>query len=368
VAEDVFRCRGVDLRAGDWLLMQNPSPYNLFTDLAPGLFTHVGIVSAVEGDDGIRRFVIVDMPERGARIPAGNADSYLEQTLHFFFLRHENADVQRQMGEVAAQLIGNETQFDLTFETKRVLLQKGQPLKGRRVHTYCAGFLLMCAQETDAPREDFFPVFENPAGGNCLENLAKLGLSIGEDFVSPTSAVFSPKLEIVARREPMYSPGREVKQSVYDYFARQMIGSVMTPSPDLFQSLRQTVASAAKTNPWLARVLASTNNVSAYMDLEAAAKAAAVIETLDLIAAATTDDFHTARASLLAGPVEQLRAQGATEQELETVAEFRQRHDDLFQRLLRGEVSPRQLRIELVDYYKSDGRRRLNERFFREAE
>lgn len=368
VTGDVFRCRGVDLRPGDWLLMQNPSPYNMFTDLAPGLFTHVGIVSAIEGDDGIRRFVIVDMPERGARIPAGNVDSYLEQTLHFFFLRHENADVQRQMGEVVAQLIGNETQFDLTFETKRVLSQKGKPLKGRRVHTYCAGFLLMCAQETSAPREDFFPVLENPAGGNCLENLAKLGLSIGEDFVSPTSALFSPKLQIVARREPMYSPGREVKQSVYNRFARQMIEGVMTPSPDLFQSLRQTVASAANTNPWLARVLASTNDVSAYMDLESAAKAAAVIETLDRIAAATTDDFHSARMSLLAGPAEQLRAQGATEQELETIAEYRQRHDDLFQRLLRGEVSPRRLRIELVEYYKAEGRRRLNERFFRDAQ
>ncbi|MEQ8786273.1 MAG: hypothetical protein RIC55_08235 [Pirellulaceae bacterium] len=365
VTGDVFRCRGVDLRAGDWLLMQNPSPYNMFTDLAPGLFTHVGIVSAIEGDDGIRRFVIVDMPERGARIPAGNVDAYLEQTLYFFFLRHENSDVQRQMGEIAAQLIGNETQFDLTFEIKRVLAEKGKPLKGRRVHTYCAGFLLMCAQETSAPREDFFPVFEKPAGGNTLDNLVKLGLSIGQDFVSPTSAIFSPKLQVVARREPMYSPGREVKQSVYNHFARQMTEGVMTPAPDLFQSLRQTVAGAAKTNPWLARVLASTSNVSVYMDLESAAKAAAVIETLDQIAAATSDDYQTAHMTLLAGPLEQLQAQGATEADLKAVVELRRQHDDLYQRLLRGEVTPRQFRLELVEDYKAEGRRRIDERFFR---
>lgn len=361
---DVFRCRGLDLRAGDWLLMRNPSPYNLFTDLAPGLFTHVGIVTAIKGDDGIRRFVIVDMPERGARVPAGNVDAYLEQTLHFFFLRHTDPKVQQEMGAVAAQLIGCETQFDLEFDTARVLAEKGKPLAGRRVHTYCAGFLLLNAQETSAPREDFFPIFENPAGGHCLENLSKLGLSIGEDFVSPTTALFSSKLEIVGRREPMYSPGREVKESVYDHFAKCMIEDELRPSPDLFQSLRTTVAAAAKTNPWLAQLLAKTNNVSAYMDLESAAKAAAVIETLDKIAADTSDDYHEANFALLSGPLEQLRAEGLSEERLAKIGELRTRHADLIGQAQRGEIGPRELRIALVEYYQRVGRQRLDERFF----
>jgi hypothetical protein len=344
--------------------MRNPSPYNQFTDLAPGLFTHVGIVSAIEGKDDRRRFVIVDMPERGARIPAGNVDAYLDQTLHFFFLRHQDSAVQTRMGEVAAQLIGSETQFDLTFETKRVLAEKGKPLSGRRIHTYCAGFLLLCAQETPAPREDFFPIFENPAGERCLENLAKLGLSIGADFLSPTSAVFSPRLEIVGLREPMYSPGREVKESVYDEFARRMIEGELTPSPDLFQSLRETVASASKTNPWLAQLLAKAGNVSAYMDLEAAARAAAVIETLDLIAADASDSYHEATFALHSGPLEELKAQGVTEEQLKLVEAMRARHADLLARAERGEITPRALRIALVEYYRAYGRKRLDERFF----
>ena len=35
---------------------------------SPGLFTHVGVVAAERGTDGVRRFVIVDLPEREQRI------------------------------------------------------------------------------------------------------------------------------------------------------------------------------------------------------------------------------------------------------------------------------------------------------------
>src|SRR5262249_55864518 len=61
VTGDVFRMSGFDVRVGDWLLMRNPSPYNLFTDLSPGLFTHVGVVTTETGKDGVRRFVLVDL-------------------------------------------------------------------------------------------------------------------------------------------------------------------------------------------------------------------------------------------------------------------------------------------------------------------
>jgi hypothetical protein len=47
--------------------MRNPSPYNLFTDLAPGLFTHVGVVAVETGSDGKRRMVVVDLPSAERR-------------------------------------------------------------------------------------------------------------------------------------------------------------------------------------------------------------------------------------------------------------------------------------------------------------
>ena len=63
VTENVYRLGEMELQPGDWLLMKNPSPYNRFTDLSPGLFTHVGIVTVEKGSDGKRRMVIVDLPE-----------------------------------------------------------------------------------------------------------------------------------------------------------------------------------------------------------------------------------------------------------------------------------------------------------------
>jgi hypothetical protein len=56
VVNERYRIGNFEVRAGDWLLMRNPSPYNMFTDLAPGLFTHVGVVAVEQGPDGIRRF------------------------------------------------------------------------------------------------------------------------------------------------------------------------------------------------------------------------------------------------------------------------------------------------------------------------
>ncbi len=148
-----YRWGGADLQPGDWLLMRNPSPYNLFTDLSPGLFTHVGVVALERGSDGIGRMVLVDLPERGNRMPATNIDTFLARSRHFLFLRHPDAEVGRKMGETAASLIGNETEFDLTFRTDRVLELVGQPLAGKKITTYCAGLLLLCgSREWQASR------------------------------------------------------------------------------------------------------------------------------------------------------------------------------------------------------------------------
>ena len=186
---------GEDLEPGDWLLMRNPSPYNLFTDLSPGLFTHVGVVTLEKGSDGIQRMVLVDLPERGNRMPATNIDTFLERSRHYLFLRYPDSEIGRRMGDTAASLIGSEAEFDLTFRTDRVAELAGQPLAGKKITTYCAGLLLLCALETGHGREEFFPIPEGAAGGETVDNLAQLGISFGRDFISPTGGLFSPRLK-----------------------------------------------------------------------------------------------------------------------------------------------------------------------------
>jgi hypothetical protein len=227
---------------------------------------------------------------------------------------------------------------------------------------------LICAQETEAERREFFPIEEVPAGGYCVDNLKKLGLSLGDHFVSPTGPVFSPRMQIVARREPMYSPDREVKEAIYDHFAQLMVARELTPSPDALQALRQKVAELSRYNPWLARALARANNVSEHMDLGSAAKAAAAIETLDEIAEGASERYVTARQALLAGPLDRLPPEQSDPKAIERIQQYRRRHGDLYRRLAGGNLGPRELRIGLVEYYKRWGRERIEERFFPAAD
>lgn len=352
------------VQPGDFLLMRNPSPYNLFTDLSPGLFTHVGVVALEEGSDGIRRMVIVDLPEAGRSMLATNVDALLPGTLHYVFLRHPDPVVARRMGQVAASVIGNETEFDLNFRTDRVVALRGQSLAGRKIHTYCAGLLLLCAQETDLPRTEFFPISETTAGGHTAANLKLLGLSFGQDFISPTGALFSPRLEIVGRREPMYDPGREIEEAVFDHFAISLAQRVLVPTPDAFQSLRMKMAEAAKLNPLLSGALAKAAGLNVEVDLVAAARAAAVIETLDEVAYAASGDFVDARDAIRAGPVERLKDQGYEPDEIARFGELRARHAELHQRWEQRQISPRELRQWLVEYYTRQGRAGIDQRFF----
>jgi len=366
VVGDSFRLGRLEVQAGDWLLMRNPSPYNQFTDLAPGLFTHVGVVAVEEGSDGIRRFVIVDLPERGAHIPATNLDVYLPntRTLHYFFVRHEDPVVCAQMGQAAQDMIGNEAQFDLAFDTSRVLTMKGKPLKGAPIHTYCAGFLLLCAQQTSAPRHEFFPFTETPTEGNTLENLGRLGLSIGQDFVSPTGAIFSPRLQSAGRREPMYDPAREVQEAIYDYFANCMAQKTLTPSPDIDDWLLQKAAELSKNLPWLARALARATDVSEEMDLAAAAKTAAVVAALDEIAEGNMTEFVEACAAIMAEPTDADAGQQLPPEVLQRNKSYRERHAELFEQWSATRISARELRIALVRFYVQRGQRQLDEKFF----
>jgi hypothetical protein len=361
---DGYRWGDAEVRVGDWLLMRNPSPYNRFTDLGIGLFTHVGVVAEEVDERGVRRLVIVEVPERRARIPATNVDAYLQRTLHFVFLRHSDPQVAAGMGYTAASLIGNECQFDLTFRTDRVAALKGRSLEGVPIHTYCAGLLLICADATGRPRDEFFPIEERSAGAQFLSNLQRLGMSIGDGFISPTAPLFSSELRIVGEREPMYDPGREVKEAIYDHFADGMRFRELRPSPDMYQQLRESVASLAKTQPWLRRAIARAADVSEQLDLEAASRAAAVVETLDEIANAAALDFERSRMAILMGPSEVLHEQGLPAEELKDLMELRREHAELLDDWLAGRLTPRELRRKLVDYYSRRGRQQLDHRFF----
>lgn len=365
VVESKLRVAGIDVAPGDWLLMRNPSPYNRFTDHSPGLFTHVGIVAEERDADGRRRLVIVDLPERGANIPATNVDVFLQRTLHYVFLRHRDPQVARGIATAAAAVIGNPSQFDLQFRSDRVREMHGKPLAGATIHTYCAGLLMLCAQETQRPISAFFPIVEQPAGGRCAQNLAQLGLSIGKDFVSPTGALFSPELEIVGRCEPMYEPSREVQEYVFDAFAAGMIERQLSPTPNAYQALRERVATMSKRNRALARALARANNVNENQDLESAAKAAAVVETLDEIAEAASAAFEKARTELT-GPADNLLVDsGYTPEEIAETRKIRQKHQKLYDDYQAKKLNRAQLREALVEYYGRQGVQQLNERFFK---
>ncbi len=364
ITGDSYRLGGMELREGDWLLMRNPSPFNLFTDLSPGLFTHVGVVTTEQGADRIRRFVLVDIPEAGVRIPATIVDTYLLRTLHFVFLRHRDPAAARAMGQAARDMIGNESQFDLKFDTNRVLAMRGQPLRGAHIHTYCAGLLLLCAMQTERPLEEFFPIHERVAAGNTASNLQRMGMAIGDDFFSPTGALLSPAMQIVAEPEPMYDPGREVQEAIYNEFARCMKHGVLTPSPDAYQLLRQKLAAMSTDTPWLKRALARVNSISEQQDLEAAARAAAVIETLDDIAEENLNGFAEARQAIMTGPLDAAQAAQVEAEQRQRTDRYLQRHADLVSRWSEGRLTPRQLRAELVKFYVQRGEQQINDRFF----
>ena len=350
-----FRLGNMILREGDWFLMKNPSPYNEFTNIAPGLFSHVGVVATTTTKEGIRRFVIVDLPERGSTVPAINVDAYLERTLHYAFVRHPNKAIGRQLGAAAASLIGRPSQFDLTFKTSRVEAVRGKLKQMKRVNTYCAGFLLLCAQETNAPLHHFFPIVERTADGHCAANLKKLGINFGKNFVSPTGPLFSQTLKRVGMREPTYGPLRDIKDQIYAHFCRQMKATKIRPTPTTLQRVRQNIANLSKFNPWLAKALAKASNVSAHMDLAAAAKAAAVIETLDGIAKHSTDEFFASKDAISESESDSLS---------EIPARFRAIHKRLFMRWRNDELTPRDLRVALVNYYAAWGKAQLEKRFF----
>lgn len=356
------------VREGDWLLMKNPSPYNRFTDLYPGLFTHVGVVTTERGADDRKRFVVVDLPEIGNSIPATPVDKFVERTLNFVILRHPDPDVQKVMGDVARAIIGNNSKFDLNFRTKAIERLKGKKLEGELIDGYCAGLLLLCAQETGKPERDFFPLDERPAGGNTLQNLAKLDVSMPERFLSPTGPLFSSELNLIYRHETMYSPRREIEQAIYDHFAKQMRQEHLNPSLNWFHSLRLNLAKAVEKNPALGKALANVAGVNQNIDLVAAAKLGAVVETLDEIAKNASSKYQRVRRAFRIDALDNIQPGSEGDKIYDQIVMRRRIHADLFVRWEAGVITPRELRIELVDYYIDEGCKELDKRFFSDFE
>lgn len=356
------------LLPGDWVLLRNSSPYNNCTSLAPGLFTHVGVAAMHQAEDGRRRLIVVDVTERKRIIDGDNLDKDLRSAVHYAILRHEDPAVAAKMGEVAGTIVGNPMQFDLTFDTSKVLELKGQPLKGRTIVTYCAGLLLLCAQETGRPRSEFFPIAETPLGGNGVANFETLGLQFGRDLISPTGSLFAERMKVVAFGQPMFDPARKVEQRVYDHFAKAMQEKVLNPKTNSYQQLRLRMAELAEKQPLVREALAAANNVSAEMDLVAAAKAATVVETMDEIAFGASQAFEEAVEALAAGPAEALQAEGQSQEQIANILRLRQRHDAMWRRLVAGETSLRELRDALIDYYADQGCREMDHRFFGDEE
>jgi hypothetical protein len=267
------------------------------------------------------------------------------------------------MADVAASIIGQSAEFDLTFRTDRIAEYKGK-LLGQKLKTYCAGLALLCAQETGKPREEFFPLAEQPPNERTVKNLAKFGVDLGHDFISPTGALFAGNFRLVGRNEALYEPSREIEEAVFDHFGRRAVEQELFPSPDLFQSLREKVAVASQANPLLAKALAAAADVSAEMDLVAGAKAAALIESLDEIAYKSSADYRDALSAMRGGTPDELKAQGFDAQQIDHLLNLRKTHAVLWEGLEAGRIGQFEARAELIRHYIEAGKSRIDARFF----
>lgn len=355
------------IQPGDWLLMRNSSPYNLFTDLSPGLFTHVGIATTAKDKDGRQHMVIVDLNERDTVIRPKNIETVLPRSLYYAVLRHEDPAVAAKMSEVAASLIGNAMKFDLTFETAKAAAMKGKPLAGTKIETYCAGLLLLAAQETGLPQTEFFPVAEETAPGKTAENMDRIGLRVGADFISPTGPLFARRMKLIHMSEPMFDPRREIEQRIYDHFAHQLAVAPIEPKSTLYQSLRQQLAEASKTNPFLAKAIADAAGVDRETDLSRAARAAAVVETLDEVAYDNSSDFDGTLRAMRAGTLDEKAKERIPEEDITWFKELRERHSDMIQKFEKRQLSPRDVNETLIAYYINRGKQQIDKYFFPSA-
>lgn len=361
-----FQIGRYEVAPGDWVLMHNGSPYNLFTDISPGLFTHAGIVTAHVADDGRPRMVIVDVPQRSATVRATNIEAALGRARYFVALRHENHEAAKRMAEVAAQIIGNPVAFDLCFTTKHVEAIVGSSLDGVCLKTHCAGLLALAALESGAQRSEFFPIPERPGDGLTLQNGERVGMIPDDDLLTPTGAMFAPTMHIVNRSHPVFVPHQYVESTVYERFSNLVRTHVINPEQSWNQSLRESFAVAAGYSPWLKSVAAGRAGVNPQTDLASASRVLAIAEILNEIAQCASSEFLLAEESLLRPTAELGDPQrGATGSDAtDRCVQMRNRHARLWSGLRDGTVSAWEVRQYLVGYYVARGERECLQRLF----
>jgi hypothetical protein len=107
-----------------------------------------------KGSDGVRRMVIIDIPERGPEMPATNVDAFVQRTRHFVFLRHPDRATAEKLAEAAVATVGNITEFDLNFRTERVL--KAVRSAGRRFTPIAPASFIFVRFKPIGPGKIFF--------------------------------------------------------------------------------------------------------------------------------------------------------------------------------------------------------------------
>jgi hypothetical protein len=172
-------------------------------------------------------------------------------------------------------------------------------------------------------------------------------------------------MRIIGRSEHMYAPGRDIEQGIYDHFVTGLIERTLVPTPNLFQSLRVKLAESSKSNPLLARALATAAGIHADTDLVTAARTAAVLETLDDIASGNSSEYFDALVAVREPGAEPPAAgPGRPRMDPQMFKSLRIKHADLRQRSEQRQISDQDLGEALVQYYIDQGKRQLDERFF----
>ena len=128
--------------------------------------------------------------------------------------------------------------------------------------------------------------------------------------------------------------------------------------------MRLNLAEAVETNPALGKALANVAGVNQNIDLVAAAKLGAVVETLDEVAKNASSKYQRVRRAFRFDALDNIQPGVEGDKNFDQIVTRRRIHADLFVRWEAGVITPRELRIELVNYYIEQGCKELDERFF----
>ena len=213
------------------------------------------------------------------------------------------------------------------------------------------------------PRDELFPVLEQPAGGHFVTNLHTLGIAIGPHIVSPTGALFYAPMQIAGRGEPRYEPAEEIAQAICDRFVHRLCDVRLVASPAINQTLARHLSQISRSTPWLARALARAHDESTHQDLESAALATALF---DVVEATARRNATTCLAAVTALQPPSERDPDDAEL-LPSESRLLSRHQTLFRDWNEGRLNPWQLRSALVEFYIQAGAEQLDQLFFSSA-